>query len=110
MAKPDLPHTSLQVGDMNFVNSGLLGKINLPPAALFAQIADSFTDLDADIKGHPPSIGLVQTLYLVDALFTRMGSAGTCCSASPIGTTASHGGSRIALRHGMDFRARFTKI
>jgi hypothetical protein len=42
----------------------------LPPAALLPEFADSLADLDADIRGHSPSIDLVEALYLVDALFS----------------------------------------
>jgi len=68
MTQPDLACTPLQVGDMNLVDSGLLGQVDLPPAALLAKLADAFSELDADIKGHSSSIDLVDALYLVDTL------------------------------------------
>jgi hypothetical protein len=46
----------------------LLGQVDLPPAALLAKLADVFSELDADIKGHFSSIDLADALYLVDTL------------------------------------------
>lgn len=68
MAQPDLARSPLQVGDMDFVDSGLLGQVDLPPAALLAKLADTFSELDADIRGHSSSIDLADALYLVDTL------------------------------------------
>ena len=68
MVQPDLARSALQVGDEDFVNSGLLGQVDLPPAALLAKLADAFSKLDADIRGHSSSIDLADALYLVDAL------------------------------------------
>jgi hypothetical protein len=44
-------------------------QVDLSPAVLLTELPDSLADLDADIRRHPPSIDLVQALYLVDALF-----------------------------------------
>jgi hypothetical protein len=54
---------------VDLMNSGVFGQVDLSPAVLFTELPDSFADLDADIRGHPPRIDLVQALYLVDALF-----------------------------------------
>jgi len=68
MAQPYFARSPLQVGDMDFVDSGLLGQVDLPPAALLAKLADAFSELDANIRGHSSSIDLADTLYLVDTL------------------------------------------
>jgi hypothetical protein len=47
----------------------VLREVDLSPAVLLTKLPDSFADLDADIRGHSPSIDLVEALYLVDALF-----------------------------------------
>jgi hypothetical protein len=69
MAKPYLAHTSFQIGDVDLMDSGVLREVDLSPAVLLTKLPDSFADLDADIRGHSPSIDLVEALYLVDALF-----------------------------------------
>jgi hypothetical protein len=69
MAKSHLAHTPFQIGDVDLMDTGVLRKVNLSPAVLLTEIPDSFADLDADIRGHSPSIDLVEALYLVDALF-----------------------------------------
>ena len=69
MAKSHLAHTPFEVGDMNFMDAGVLREVDLSPAVLLTKLPDSFADLDADIRGHSPSIDLVEALYLVDALF-----------------------------------------
>jgi len=68
MPQPDLARSPFEVGDMDFVDSGLLGQVDLPPAALLAKLADAFSKLDADIRGHSSSIDLADRLYLVDTL------------------------------------------
>ena len=68
MPQAHFPRSPLQIGDMDFVDSGLLGQVNLSPAALLAKLADAFSELDADIRGHSSSIDLADTLYLVDTL------------------------------------------
>jgi hypothetical protein len=50
----------------------VLGQVDLPPSPLLAEFPDSLTDLDANIRGHPSSIDLVQALYLVHALSGRL--------------------------------------
>jgi hypothetical protein len=47
---------------------GMFSQVDLSPASLLAELPDSFSNLDAHIGGHPSSIDLAQTLYLVDAL------------------------------------------
>jgi len=49
MPQAHFPRSPLQIGDMDFVDSGLLGQVNLSPAALLAKLADAFSELDADI-------------------------------------------------------------
>ena len=68
MAQPYFARSPLQVGYMDFVDSGLFGQVDLPPAALLAKLADVFSELDADIRGHSSSIDLADALYLVDTL------------------------------------------
>jgi hypothetical protein len=50
------------------MDARLLGQVDLPPAALLAKFADTFSELNTDIKGHSSSIDLADALYLVDAL------------------------------------------
>lgn len=47
---------------MDFVNSRLFGQVDLPPAVLLAKLADSFSELNADIRVHSPRIDLVDAL------------------------------------------------
>jgi hypothetical protein len=68
MAKSDFARTALQIGDVDLMNTTLLGEVDLPPTILLSKLPDSFTKLDADIRGHSSSIDLVEALYLVDAL------------------------------------------
>lgn len=82
MPQAHFPHAPLQIGDMDFVDSGLLGQVNLSPAALLAKLADAFSELDADIKGHSSSIDLVDALYLVDTLSVGIFPAGV----APVGS------------------------
>ena len=67
--KPHLAHTPFEIGDVDFVDSGVFGQVDLSPPVLLTELPDSLADLDADIRGHLPRIDLVQALYLVDALF-----------------------------------------
>jgi len=67
--KPHLAHTPFEIGDVDFVDSGVFRQVDLSPPVLLTELPDSLADLDADIRGHSPSIDLVQALYLVDALF-----------------------------------------
>jgi hypothetical protein len=69
MAKSHLAHPPFEVGDVNFMDAGVFREVDLSPAVLLTKLPDSFADLDADIRGHSPSIDLVEALYLVDALF-----------------------------------------
>jgi hypothetical protein len=69
MMKSYLAHAPLQVGDVDLMDSGVFRQVDLSPAVLLTELPDSLADLDADIRGHSPSIDLVQALYLVDALF-----------------------------------------
>jgi hypothetical protein len=68
VAQTDLARTSLEVRYMNFVNTRLFGKVDLPPTPFLSELPDSFTKLDANIGRHSSSIDLVEALYLVDAL------------------------------------------
>jgi hypothetical protein len=69
MAKSYLAHAPFQIGDVDLMDSGVLREVDLSPAVLLTKLPNSFADLDADIRGHSPSIDLVEALYLVDALF-----------------------------------------
>jgi hypothetical protein len=69
MMKSYLAYTPLQIGDVDLMDSGVFRQVDLSPAVLLTELPDSLADLDADIRGHSPSIDLVQALYLVDALF-----------------------------------------
>lgn len=66
MAKSHLAHTPLEVRDVDLVNPRLLGEVDLPPTLLFSELADSFAELDAHIRGHPSSIDLVEALSTGD--------------------------------------------
>ena len=66
--KTDLARTPLKVGDVDLVDTGMLGEVDLPPTILLSELPDSFAQLDAYIRVHSSSIDLVEALYLVDAL------------------------------------------
>lgn len=68
VVQSNLARATLQVRDMDLVNTRLLGEVDLPPAPFFSELPDSFAKLDANIRGHSSSIDLVEALYLVDAL------------------------------------------
>lgn len=68
MAQSNLARATLQVRDMNLVNTRLFGEVDLPPTPFLSELPDSFAKLDANIRGHSSSIDLVEALYLVDAL------------------------------------------
>jgi hypothetical protein len=46
----------------------MLRQIDLSPASFFAELSNALAKLETDIRGHPPSIDLVEALYLADAL------------------------------------------
>jgi hypothetical protein len=54
----------------------VFSQVDLSPAVLLTELSDSLADLDADVRGHSPSIDLVQALYLVDALFHLLCASG----------------------------------
>lgn len=68
MAQAYLPGPPFEIGDVNLVDSRMLGQVELSPTSLLAELSNPFSDLDTYIKGHAPSIDLVHALYLVDAL------------------------------------------
>lgn len=82
MAKSDLARPPLEVGDVDLVNSRLLGKVDLPPTPFLSELPDSFAKLDANIRRHSSSIDLVEALYLVDALSCEIRAED--CSAVPV--------------------------
>jgi len=59
---------------MYLVNTGLLGKVNLPPIPGAARSSDSFAGRFADVPCHSSMIGLVFTLYLAHTLFGMKGA------------------------------------
>jgi len=63
------PCATLQIGDVDFVDAGLLGKINLPPASGAAQFPDPLTRRRTDVLCHPFMIELAFALYLAHTLF-----------------------------------------
>jgi hypothetical protein len=68
MAKSHLARTPLEIRNVDFVNTRLFGKVDLPPTPLLSELPDSVAKLAAYIGVHPSSIDLVEALYLVDAL------------------------------------------
>ena len=68
MAKPDLAHSPFKIRNVNLMDSRVLRQVDLSPASFFAELSNSLAKLEADIRGHPPSIDLVEALYLADAL------------------------------------------
>ena len=68
MAKPDLAHSPFKIRNVNLMYPGMLSQVDLSPASFFAELSNSLAKLEADIRGHPPSIDLVEALYLADAL------------------------------------------
>jgi hypothetical protein len=69
MAKSHLAHTPFEIGDVDLMDAGVFRQVDLSPAVLLTELSDSFANLDADIRGHSPSIDLAEALYLVHALF-----------------------------------------
>ena len=60
---------TLQIGDVDFVDAGLLGKVNLSPVPGAAQLPDSLAGRRTDVLCHASMIGLAFALYLVRTLF-----------------------------------------
>lgn len=94
MAQSDFTCSSLQVRDVNFMDSTLFSEVDLPPAALFSQFSNSLTKLDANIRGHSSSIDLVEALYLVNAL-----SRGIRGQSEFSASVSSHGDAITSLAH-----------
>jgi hypothetical protein len=74
MAQSDFTRTSLQVRNVNFMDSALFSEVDLPPATLLSQFSNSLAKLDANIRGHSSSIDLAEALYLADALSRNSGA------------------------------------
>lgn len=108
MAQSDFTCSSLQVRDVNFMDSTLFSEVDLPPAALLSQFSNSLTKLDANIKGHSSSIDLAEALYLVDAL------SGTIRGPSEFSASVSGYGGQITKSrrryHGGPEKVRPAKI
>jgi hypothetical protein len=73
MAQSDFTCASLQVRNVNFMDSALFSEVDLPPATLLSQFSNSLAKLDANIRGHSSSIDLAEALYLADALSREFG-------------------------------------
>jgi hypothetical protein len=54
---------------MNFMDAGLLGKVDLPPVPGAAQLPDPLAGRRTDVPCHPSMIGLAFALYLAHTLF-----------------------------------------
>jgi len=54
---------------MHLVDTGLFGKVNLPPIPCAAQLPDPLAGRRTDVLRHPFIIGLAFTLYLAHTLF-----------------------------------------
>lgn len=52
-SQTNLLFTDFQIGNVVLADSGMFGKIKLPPAPLFAKITDSFPQRDANFSCHP---------------------------------------------------------
>jgi len=68
MTEPNLTRSSLKIRDVDFMNTGVLCKVDLSPSALPSQFTDALSELDTDVRGHPLRIALVHALYLAHAL------------------------------------------
>jgi len=68
-AQPRLACTALKVRDVDLVDAGLLGKVDLPPTPGAAQLSDPLTRRCTDFLCHSPMFGLVDALYLAHTLF-----------------------------------------
>ena len=68
MAKPNLAHPPFKIRNVNLMDSRVLRQVDLSPASFFAELPNSLAKLETNIRGHPPSIDLVEALYLADAL------------------------------------------
>ena len=65
-----LAGSAFQVGDVDLVDAGLLGKVDLPPVPGAAQLPDPLTRRRTDVLCHAFIIGLAFALYLVHTLFS----------------------------------------
>ena len=63
-----LAGSPLQVGDVDFMDTRMLGKVNLSPAFGPAQFSDALSSRRADVLCHSPMFGLVDALYLAHTL------------------------------------------
>lgn len=68
MAKPYLTDPPFKIRNVNLMDSRMLRQIDLSPASFFAELPNSLAKLETNIRGHPPSIDLVEALYLAHAL------------------------------------------
>jgi hypothetical protein len=82
MAEPNFARAPFKIGDVDLVNPRLLGKVDLSPASILAELPNSVANLDANIGVHSSSIDLVEALYLVDALSRSKRAAGHAAGAS----------------------------
>ena len=67
--QPRLACSALQVGNVDLVDAGLLGKVDLPPALGPAQLSDALPRRRTDVLCHASMIGLAFALYLAHTLF-----------------------------------------
>ena len=67
--QPRLAGSALQVGDVDLVDAGLLGKVDLSPAFGPAQLPDALARRRTDVLCHASMIGLAFALYLAHTLF-----------------------------------------
>ncbi len=79
--------TALQIGNVDFVDAGLLGKVDLPPVPGAAQFPDPFTRRRTDVLCHASMIGLVLALYLAHTL-SGIGKAGIMRTGFLLGSLA----------------------
>lgn len=61
--------TAFQIGDVDLMDAGLFGKIDLPLTFGAAYFPDTFSRRRADVLCHSPILGLADALYLAHTLF-----------------------------------------
>lgn len=68
-SQPRLTGAALQIGDVDLVDAGLLGKVDLSPAFGAAQLSDALARRHTEVFCHAFIIGLAFALYLAHTLF-----------------------------------------
>ncbi len=69
IVQADFPRSALDVRNVDLMDPGMLGQVDLPPALFLPQLPDSRAEPDARICSHPLRIDFVFTLNSAYTLF-----------------------------------------